>query len=212
VLAPERKPLARPAQAQDLDALLEERHAVLHRHRERAEVVGLIADADPEDDAPLGHEVQRDHVLGHVHRMVERQQNDRGADPKTLRAGSHGRGDDEGRGEEPVAILMMLAEEAGVEAARLGELRFGDHFVDAAIEMLTARGAGDRAVEAEFHEPPPWREDVPGRIDDGPRFGQPPSASALAFLRRQRVVCHPELPRTAFMFPIPFRNAASAAL
>src|SRR5262245_20625016 len=46
---------------------------------------------------------------------------------------------------------MVLAEEAGVEAARLGELRFGDDLVDAAVEVLAARRIGDRAVEAEFH-------------------------------------------------------------
>jgi hypothetical protein len=31
---------------------------------------------------------------------------------------------------------MMLAEEARVEAARLGQLGFGDHFIDAALDVL----------------------------------------------------------------------------
>jgi len=68
------KLLARPAQTHDLDALLEERHAMLHRHGEGAEVGGLIADADADDETPLRHEIERDRVLGHVHRMMERQQ------------------------------------------------------------------------------------------------------------------------------------------
>src|SRR5436309_13321246 len=54
MLAAECKPLPRPAQAQDLDALLEERYAVFHRHVEGAEVGGLIADPDPQDNAALG--------------------------------------------------------------------------------------------------------------------------------------------------------------
>jgi hypothetical protein len=51
-------------------------------------------------------------------------------------------------------ILVVLAEEAGVEAARLGQLGLGDDLVDAAVELLTPRGIGDRAVEAEFHAAP----------------------------------------------------------
>ena len=46
---------------------------------------------------------------------------------------------------------MMLAEETGVEAARLGELRLGDDLVDGAVQVLAARRIGDRAVEAELH-------------------------------------------------------------
>ncbi len=37
----------------------------------------------------------------------------------------------------------------------------------------------------------------------------PPGLEALAFLRRQRVVCRPELPRTAFMLPISPWQASS---
>jgi len=127
---------------------------VLHRHGEGAEVGGLIADADAEDDAPFRHEVERDHVLGHVHRMVERQQNDRGADAEVPRARGHGGGDDEGRGQESVVVLVVLAEKARVEAAGFRELGFGDDLVDAAIEMLAPWGIGDRAVQAEFHGSP----------------------------------------------------------
>ena len=61
--------------------------AVLHRDGEGAEVGGLIADAHAQDDAPLGDEVERDHVLGHVHRMVERQQDHRGADAQPRACG-----------------------------------------------------------------------------------------------------------------------------
>src|SRR6266850_2300244 len=46
---------------------------------------------------------------------------------------------------------MMLAEETRVEAARLRELRLGDDLVDAAVDVLAARGAGDGAVEPELH-------------------------------------------------------------
>ena len=151
VLAVKRKRLAGEAPAQDLHALLEERHAVLHGNAVGAEVRRLIADAHAEDDAPLRHEVERDRVLGHAHGMVERQQDDRGPDAQGLGARRHRRGHDERRGQEAVLVLVMLAEEAGVEAARLGELRLGDDLVDRAVQVLAARRIGDRAVDAELH-------------------------------------------------------------
>jgi hypothetical protein len=83
--------------------------AILHGDREGAEVGVLITDAHPQDDPPLGDEVERDDVLGHVHGVMER------------------------------------------EAAGLGRLGLGDDLVDAAIEVLTPRRIGDRAVETEFH-------------------------------------------------------------
>jgi hypothetical protein len=45
----------------------------------------------------------------------------------------------------------MLAKKAGVEADGLGELRFGDDFVDRALEVFAARRVGDGAIQAEFH-------------------------------------------------------------
>src|SRR6266852_2725509 len=54
-------------------------------------------------------------------------------------------------GQEPVVVVVVLAEKARVEATRLGELGFSDDVVDTAIEVLATRGAGDRAVEAKFH-------------------------------------------------------------
>jgi len=42
---------------------------------------------------------------------------------------------------------VVLAEETRIEAARLGELSLGDDLVDAAVDVLAARGAGDGAVE-----------------------------------------------------------------
>src|SRR5262249_15889794 len=74
VLAAERKLLAGPAEAQDLDALLEASRAILHRDGERAEVGRLIADAHAENDAALGDEVERDDVFCHAHRVMQREQ------------------------------------------------------------------------------------------------------------------------------------------
>src|SRR5262245_40802683 len=51
-------------------------------------------------------------------------------------------------------VLMVLAEEARVEAAGFGQLGFGEHLIDAAIEVLAARWIRDRAVETEFHGSP----------------------------------------------------------
>jgi hypothetical protein len=54
--------------------------------------------------------------------MVQRQQNHRSTDAKPLGPRGDGGGDDQGRGQEAVAVLMVLAEEARVEAAGLGQL------------------------------------------------------------------------------------------
>ena len=124
---------------------------MVHRHAERAEVRLLVADADAEDEAALGDDVQRDRVLGHAHRVMQRQEDHRGADAQALRARGDRGGDDQRRREEPVAVLVVLAEEARVEAGGLGELRLGDDLVHAAVEVLAPRGVGDRAVEAELH-------------------------------------------------------------
>ena len=86
-----------------------------------------------------------------MHRMMERQEDDGSADMQRARAGGHGRGHDERRRKETVLVLMVLTEETGMEPARLGELGFGDDFVDAAVEVLPAWRIGNRAVEAEFH-------------------------------------------------------------
>jgi hypothetical protein len=43
-------------------------------------------------------------------------------------------------------VLVVLAEEARVEAAGLGQLGLGGDLVDAAIELLTPRQIGDRSV------------------------------------------------------------------
>src|SRR5206468_4359690 len=112
--------------------------AIVHRYRERSEVGGLIPDADTEDEASLGDEIQRDDVLRQMHRMMERQEDDGGADVQRARAGGHGRGHDERRRKETVLVLMVLTEEAGMEPARFCELGFGDDFVDAPVEVLPA--------------------------------------------------------------------------
>jgi hypothetical protein len=63
-----------------LDPLLEAPGPILYGHGECAEVGRLITDAHAEDDAALGDEVERDDVLGDVHRVVKWQQDHRGAD------------------------------------------------------------------------------------------------------------------------------------
>jgi hypothetical protein len=60
--------------------------------------------------------------------MVQREQDDRGADPQARRARRDGRRRDQGRRQEAHAILVVLAEEHG--AARFGKLSLGDDLVD----------------------------------------------------------------------------------
>jgi hypothetical protein len=68
--------------------------------------------------------IQRDHVFGDADRMVERQQDDRRADAQRAGARGHRGGNDERRRQQSVPVLMVFAEEARVETARLRELRF----------------------------------------------------------------------------------------
>src|SRR5262249_28383771 len=169
VLATEGERLAGPAPAQDLHALLEQREAMLHGNSEGLEVRRLIADANPEDDAPLGGEIERDRILGHAHGMMERQEEDRRADTKPRRPSGHHRGRDDWRRQEPVLVLMVLAEEARVEAAGFGQLRLGDHLVDRTVEILATRRIRDRAVETEFQAGAP----ALSRAGRGSRPGAP---------------------------------------
>jgi hypothetical protein len=149
------KGLSAPALADNLHALFEQRHPVLHGDAKRPEVSGLVADSHAQNDAPFGDNIQCDHVLRHVHRVMEWQKHDRGSDVQAACLGRHRRGHNQRRRQEAVFILMVLAKEAGIKTARLGKLGFGNGFVDTAIQMLPAWWVGNRAINTEFHACPP---------------------------------------------------------
>jgi hypothetical protein len=76
-----------------------------------------------------------------MHGMVERKEDHGGADSEGLRAHGAGRGDDEPRRQELVLVLMMLTEEAGIEADGFGSA------IVSSIERPRFSRRGELAVE-----------------------------------------------------------------
>ena len=127
------KRLSTPALPDNLHPLFEQPCPVLHRDAKGLKIRSLIADAHPQDDASFRDNIQSRHVLGNVHRVVQGQQDDRGANVQATRLGRHCRGHNQRRGQEAVFILVMLPKEASIKATRLGQLGFGYNLVYTAI-------------------------------------------------------------------------------
>jgi hypothetical protein len=62
----------------DRQALHQAPHPFLGRHPERLVLLVAIAQPHAEDEAPFGDDVERGHLLGHVDRIEQRQQDHRG--------------------------------------------------------------------------------------------------------------------------------------
>jgi hypothetical protein len=127
------KRLSTPALAYNLHPLFKQPCPVLHRDAKSLKIRSLITDTYPQDDASFRDDIQSRHVLGDVHRVVQGQQDDRGADVQATRLGRHRRGHNQRRGQEAILILMVFPKKASVKATRLGQLGFGNDLVYAAI-------------------------------------------------------------------------------
>src|SRR5262249_35566811 len=92
------------------------------------------------------------------HRMGEGKEDGGGPDLEGVGVAAHRRGHDQWRGKKTVPVLMVLPEEAGIEAAGLGQAGLGNHLVDGAVEVFPPGRIGDGAVEAEFHRGAPLGE------------------------------------------------------
>ena len=79
--------IPRPQPLDDLQALHQAPHPLLGRDPERLVLLLAIAQPHAEDEAPLGDDVERGHLLGHVHRIEQRQQDHGGAHPHGPRLG-----------------------------------------------------------------------------------------------------------------------------
>ena len=69
-----RDPVLGPEPADDLDALDEPAHPLGHRHPEERELLGPVAEAHAEEEPPAGDHVEEGADLGHLDRVVERQE------------------------------------------------------------------------------------------------------------------------------------------
>ena len=56
-----------------------------------------------------------------------------------------------GEGRKPSPVLVVLAEEAGVESHLFCQFRLGDNLVYSLVKTLAPGRVGDGAVDAEFH-------------------------------------------------------------
>ena len=110
MLAGEIEPFTRPALPNDLYLFFKPANPLFYRYVERSEVHRLVPQPYAQDEAAPRNDVQRYDVLSHLHRMMQRQQNNRRAQVQRGRLGSHGGGNDQRRRQEPILVLVMLAE------------------------------------------------------------------------------------------------------
>ncbi len=140
----------RPQPFDHLERFQEAGDALRHRDAERCALLGSIAKAHPEDHPSVGDRVERRHLLGDVHGIVQRQQEDGDADPHVAGVGRQPRHQWhrarllEWRGQ------MMLADDEQVEPQLAHQVHLFDHLVDAPSHRL-ANHVLVREIEAELH-------------------------------------------------------------
>ena len=84
--------------------------------------------------------------------MVERQQDDRGADIDALGTRGGGRGHHQRRRQKAVFVLMVLSEEEAIEARLLARDHLSQGILHTHVKIVAARRIGDRSVEPELHD------------------------------------------------------------
>ena len=146
-----RHPILRPQRADDRQVLIEAFPALAHRHVGDVVVVLVQPAADAEIQPAMRQHIGHRIVLGGAHRIVQRQQTDRTAEPDALRLARAGGDEQRGRAEREAGDAM-LGEPRAVEAECLRQLHLGDHVV---VPVLPGTGeflvvVGDIA-ETEFH-------------------------------------------------------------
>src|SRR5499425_2050598 len=113
--------LALPSGEDDLQRLEETVLALLVGNAEGVVGAGAAAPADPEIEPPLTQLIQGGDFAGHTQRMIQRQELDGSADPKTFGAGHCPAGDEEGcRQHRAGRVDHHLGEPDDVEPPGLG--------------------------------------------------------------------------------------------
>src|SRR5262249_7869147 len=129
VLAAEADVIAAPQRSTDLERLEKAPDATLERHADGLELLPdgwrVCRNADAEDHAALGDAVQRADDVGEHHRIAQRRQKHRGAEPDAARSRSDG-------GQERQRLVAWprgdrIADPHRVEAGPLGTLGHGQH-------------------------------------------------------------------------------------
>ncbi len=107
--------LTRPGQAEDVDALLGARDPLGHGEPEGPELVGGVAEPDPQLDATARELIEHGEVLGQADRVGERDDRDVRGDPHPRRHRRRGAGHGDERREVAVLDEVVLAEPDEVE-------------------------------------------------------------------------------------------------
>src|SRR5262249_51737215 len=137
----------------DLEALIEPRVGVLHRHAEARELVVPVALADPEIEPAPGEKIERRGLFGEQHRVVPWQHHHRSAEAKAARARPDP-GQEIQRGRAlAVPGEVVLHDERAVKAERLGLHVVFDEIAKAlaAVELGTTASRRRAAEQTESH-------------------------------------------------------------
>ena len=150
----------RPQTPDDLDRLREAAHPLRHRHPEDRELLRTVPEPDPEQEAPAGDHVEEGADLRDLHRVVQRQQHQVGAD---LEAG-HLRGQTLQHRQQRKIVepgrRMVLAAPDRVEAERADEPRLLDRLREAPRRVVGLRMLRVQ-VDPELHDERRVRSYIP---------------------------------------------------
>ena len=155
-LALELQRRAGPGLLDEFDAFLDPLAAFLHVDAEGVEFVADEAAPDAEIEPALRQLVQGGGLLGHPHRIVERQHRGAGAEPDALGARRQiGQERVVGREQATVADEVMLDDPGVVDADAVGEFDLLDDAAVVGLRVAHRRQVGRQIEQSEFHRGPP---------------------------------------------------------
>ena len=147
VLSLETESLSGPRLLENLDRLQRTAESLRARHAEALELLGAVAEPNPEPKPAARDYVDEGCVLGQLQRMPKRREQDVGADADSRRArGDSGSGGHQ-RGQIAVVGEVMFGEPNGIEAELLGRLNLRQRFV---IELSKRQRRTGRIAEIEL--------------------------------------------------------------
>src|SRR5271154_4828697 len=147
ILSLETESLPGPRPLENLDRLQRTAESLRARHAEALELLGAVAEPNPEPQPAARDYVDEGCVLGQLQRMPERREQDVGAHADSRRArGDSGSGGRQG-GQIAVVGEVMFGEPNGIEAELLGRLNLRQRF---AIKLSKRKRRTGRITEIEL--------------------------------------------------------------
>ena len=147
VLSLETESLSGPRLLENLDRLQRTAESLRARHAEALELLGAVAEPNPEPKPAARDYVDEGCVLGQLQRMPKRREQDVGADADSRRArGDSGSGGRQ-RGQIAVVGEVMFGEPNGIEAELLGRLNLRQRLV---IKFAKRKRRTGRIAEIEL--------------------------------------------------------------